>query len=779
MRQRPTGLAERARTMNLRKTLVITALLIAACAVSVDARAVSAVRLETQPDRVEIYASVPTGTGAYCNQSQAGKWITMDIQAPYGTKPVGRTIRSGSIYKVRAGWLRSHPPVTRISVTTTAKVPYKLERTDADTLKLTVWKSKAMHQAALKLHGSPVKPAEPAASAPAPKAVPPPAMSAAPAAAMAKPAASTVAAKPPAPRTLFASSEARPALPKTVSKPEQPVIQKVASSTEVLDVTKLKAGDMVPASATISSAGSRPVTVQPLGPTRTAFNTGHGASAASKAGDLVSLDFVGTDINDVLRALTLQAGVNVVTANDVKGEVTVALQDVSFESALDSVTKLSGYTWTQEGNTYYVASDKSMNSFRRADQTDTQTLTLTSTQARDAKSIIVAQLPSVMVTIPGGDETGRQIILQGSGEDVREAKTLIARVDSSLSPLSGDDTMEVYNVRYSSASSLIAALRALVPGVQAVAGGKPPQISMEPGDEAKKKLLYLKKLGGAGASSGAGAAVAGGETAAAGGEGGGSSKTEAESRMLVLYGTATDVSKAKDVLAKIDVPLPLVQIEAEVVDMNITDDLRKGFLYDQDSNGFTFGIITSGNDTDTVKEFTGLLSASVEAEIVKGNGKLLAHPKISVVEGEVATIFIGDTIRYIESIQATPSGVTVTTQDISAGIELGCLPMVDQKDGKITLAIHPEASTPTLVMDEKTGVTLPQIAQRLADSTLRVKDGETIVIGGLINQREINTLRKIPFLADLPFFGQFFKHRTKDVTDRDLVIFLTCRIVKD
>jgi type II secretory pathway component GspD/PulD (secretin) len=75
------------------------------------------------------------------------------------------------------------------------------------------------------------------------------------------------------------------------------------------------------------------------------------------------------------------------------------------------------------------------------------------------------------------------------------------------------------------------------------------------------------------------------------------------------------------------------------------------------------------------------------------------------------------------------------------------------------------------------GTTYKDPETRTSIGTLRVKDGETIVVGGLIRQTEETTVKKMPFLSDIPLLGAAFRHKDKNVTDRELIVFITPHIV--
>ena len=96
---------------------------------------------------------------------------------------------------------------------------------------------------------------------------------------------------------------------------------------------------------------------------------------------------------------------------------------------------------------------------------------------------------------------------------------------------------------------------------------------------------------------------------------------------------------------------------------------------------------------------------------------------------------------------------------------------------EIILKVHPVVSNVTGFTGRNRDI--PITASREADSTVKMKDGDTIAIGGLLREEETKILTKVPFLGDLPFFGNLFRHRNNTKRKSEVTIFLTARIMKD
>ncbi|MEJ2033570.1 MAG: type II and III secretion system protein, partial [Deltaproteobacteria bacterium] len=179
--------------------------------------------------------------------------------------------------------------------------------------------------------------------------------------------------------------------------------------------------------------------------------------------------------------------------------------------------------------------------------------------------------------------------------------------------------------------------------------------------------------------------------------------------------------------------------------------------------------------------FTMVLNALEQ----QGRTKVLANPKISVMNGQPALISVGTNVRFIDKIesQANEGGVvtsTVTTASIMSGLGLSVVPTI-MDDNEIILNMSPVTSQlqePIQSVAVGQGsVMLPRVRLREMNSTVRIKDGGMLVVGGLIDQTDSKDNVKVPILGDLPLVNKLFKSETKDKTKTELVILLRPQII--
>ena len=275
-------------------------------------------------------------------------------------------------------------------------------------------------------------------------------------------------------------------------------------------------------------------------------------------------------------------------------------------------------------------------------------------------------------------------------------------------------------------------------------------------------------------------------------------KFDKATNSIIFQGTPAEADQVQKILADLDIPYQQVSLEAEVVALNneAKKDLGIDWKWEMtptypqitpastvDSNNKTttttpqttrdprMGVLQFGRNPEGVP-YEFYYQAKISALVANGKAKVLAKPKITAINGKEARILIGDRIPVLT--EKNENGKTsTTTQDVDAGIKLTYTPQVND-DGQITATVHTEVSSPTLVAEMKAY----RITTREAETQVRVKDGETMVIGGLIGREESSTKARVPFLSDFPLLGKLFQSTHDVKNETEVVIFLTAKIIK-
>lgn len=397
-----------------------------------------------------------------------------------------------------------------------------------------------------------------------------------------------------------------------------------------------------------------------------------------------NFNFMDEDVRVVLHTLAKISNVDMVIDDSIKGNITIKLNNVTFDKALDLITSAKGLAYRKNGNAVIIEA---------ADMGVTQITKLQYTRAVDIKKTLEPIASSLKLKVEI-DDVSNSLIVSGSPTGCARIKELLKAVD----------VLE-------------------------------QQVTIE------AKIISINKIG----KKDLGMDWKwddGPQTA----------EYERETINEVV------VVRNADGSVKLDTDGKPVTYTVPINGLKVKRDLTKGVIQ--------FGRGPEGHP------YEFWFQAKLSALISNGNGKLLASPKVTTINGKESRVFIGDHIPVLtESV--TDGKSTTTTAYVDAGIKLLYTPSITA-DGTITAKVRTEVSTPTLVPELRNYT----ITTREAETTVCMKDGETMVIAGLIGTEEVKNNNKVPFLGDLPILGALFKsqHNTKNETE--VVIFLTAKIVK-
>jgi len=416
-------------------------------------------------------------------------------------------------------------------------------------------------------------------------------------------------------------------------------------------------------------------------------------------------------------------------------------------------------------------------------------------QRLELKHRAPSQLAAALVKMTpklSAEVAGAGIVLSGTKAEVEAAARTAEMLDAAGEPA---DELRVYNVKYASPSQLIELLTRAAPDVQVLPGPE----SNNP--EAPKFNILSGQLAGTFVNDKSGADRSDNKTTASG------ASVSRKVTSLVLKGTPANLDAAMKVLQLTDTPPRQMMIEARIVETSpeLAEQIglkwswdRFRFMERTPGTALDFAthtpvkvnvetILPSGDTLrseipeETLRRLPlGQISrvplnfgAELDALIRNRESRLLANPKLTALNGEDASIFIGDTLRVRVLAQSSATaGSQFTVLEVPVGIVLLVHPKAND-DETITLRVHPVVSTLTGFVDG-----LPQTVAREADTSVRVKDGDTLVIGGLIQEADVKTMEKIPLLGDLPFIGQLFRHTDKSHRRTEVMVFLTVRMLK-
>jgi len=264
--------------------------------------------------------------------------------------------------------------------------------------------------------------------------------------------------------------------------------------------------------------------------------------------------------------------------------------------------------------------------------------------------------------------------------------------------------------------------------------------------------------------------------------------TDVSTGSLLVYATEEEAAAVRELVRKLDVPARQISIEAKVVSVSRDDASKLGIQWEWSTlpqycfngaddmrpvfsgSGTAGGIVSFGKGPGG-KSYEWQYAAALEALVTNGKADVLSRPNIITLQGQEAVINIGGEVP-VPTVSTTNSTVTTSIEYRPAGIILSCLPMVNE-DGYITSRIHTEVSSPQYIEE----MNAYSFQKRSADTMVRLRDGETMIIGGLISSEEIHSMSKIPFLGDLPVLGNLFKSVHKAKKNSELFIILKAEII--
>lgn len=281
--------------------------------------------------------------------------------------------------------------------------------------------------------------------------------------------------------------------------------------------------------------------------------------------------------------------------------------------------------------------------------------------------------------------------------------------------------------------------------------------------------------------------------------------SDEDSNTLILGTSPRNYEQTMEMLYSIDRPPPQVLIEVLIAEVRLDDRLEFGMefalqdlLFSENATVGPNGVV-KGNDFDFVggvdvgaagSGSLGGFSFAITGEdfsfLVRalqsdGSLKVLSHPTIMVENNEEANITIGDQVPIVQGSQFTDTGSTQTSisyEDV--GIILQVTPHINP-DGYVNLEVKPEISSlnQSSSVQISEGLVAPVFQERSVETVVTVKDGETVVIGGLIQEQEDDSESKVPIVGDLPVVGNLFRAQQNSRVRTELLMVLTVNVVWD
>ncbi len=551
----------------------------------------------------------------------------------------------------------------------------------------------------------------------------------------------------------------------------------------------------------------------------------------------ISISLRDSDVKQVLRMFADKAGMNIVFHDSVSGNVTLDLVDVPLNRAFEMVMEINDLNYVVEDRTIIVAkAGTSGFNFAKQDMTLIPVKYVSAAALADFlnKNIYAMHKPGLSDTdIVTTNPVTNELIVFGTKTDVAIAKKVVAQFDKKPQTT----TFKVNHTTPAEMADMICNM--LLPASSgATAGG-----SSGGGGSSSTSETAPVKGGDDGASTGGAAGIMTGAAAASDsssialnagtvvctldGQVSGSVSSLGLQNLSVAYysqlgtvniigGSESQIEMIKDFIAETDKKQPQAYLEISIVELNEDgsktlqnewklwskyfsatfdgESTKTNPLYPTMIKGTGYDIVDTSGDTPEVKysvaKYTGpmTLSYAINYLVRNSKGRVVANPRILITNGEESTIDITqDYVESTESEQSAYTGGTIATRTYNiasdAGVKVSITPFISP-DGYVTMNIKPEYSTILSTVPATDAVGTYTAATLLSHRNLelkniRIKDGETLVLAGMINEEEQKTIGKIPVLGDLPVVGTLFRTTTSEKKKNEMVIMITPKIVTD
>ena len=451
----------------------------------------------------------------------------------------------------------------------------------------------------------------------------------------------------------------------------------------------------------------------------------------------ISVDLRETNILDVLKFLGQKSGINIVAGPTIEGRVTLFLKEVTIENALQIIMISNSLAYRQHDNILYIMKEDEYTA-------------LYGEAYRDQRIVRVIPLKyansTTVATFLGNTKStiGRIIVDEGTGTlvliDVPEKIALMEEVIQKLDIASVVRAVpletHIFELRYSKVADIQT--------------------------EVTKALTPAGKL-----------------------------QPDTKSNTLIISDVVSQMPYIERVIGAFDRKVRQVFIETKLIQIRLEDRYFMGVeweslnpgkeLHDLDLKG-DFGISSSA--TKTGKFVIGNLTRDNYTFLLKalqtfGDTETLAGPQLAVVDGEEANILIGTKEAYVTSTVSQAQSTTTTSEDITfidVGVKLKVKPEIN-RDGFVKMTVTPEVSSVGRTLTTANNNAIPIVDTTNTTTTVLVKDGYTVLIGGLMKDEIVKSTSKFPILGDIPWLGAAFRNLDDKRVKTELVVLLTPHII--
>jgi len=454
------------------------------------------------------------------------------------------------------------------------------------------------------------------------------------------------------------------------------------------------------------------------------FNNSYGVNRKDFGN--ITLDLKDVDILDVLKIFSMHSGMSIVAGQDVRAKVTIFLKDVNAWDAFEVILAANNLTYKEDGGIVKVLTERNyikQYGMPFYDKTIVRTVSLKNAHAEDVSNAlnqIRSELGRVIV-----DARSNTVILKDTPEMIKRMQDVINSI--AISP-----ETKVFTLKYADAEEMM--------------------------EKVKEQLT----------------------------EGIGSVEVDKRTGKIVVTDIPPKIEQITKILDSFDEKSREVLIEAKIVEVTLDREYRLGIDWENIFSSFNLGVNVIGGDLEYYTNVPANgFQLIMDAFKTMGDTRVISQPKILALNHKEANIKITDREPYVTTTVAElgqdSTQVAESVTFIDVGTQLSVTPTINP-DGYITMEIKPKISSvgSTFTYKESSGGEdreIPIERTTEVETTIMVKDGMTIIIGGLMKEESDIDKKKIPVLGNIPFLGGMFRHSVTDTQNTELAIFITPHII--
>ncbi|MDD5477089.1 MAG: secretin N-terminal domain-containing protein [Candidatus Omnitrophica bacterium] len=480
----------------------------------------------------------------------------------------------------------------------------------------------------------------------------------------------------------------------------------------------------------------------------------------------ISLDLRNIDVTEALKFIATKAEINIIATKNVTGRITLMVENVPVKDVFDITLRSNGLAYTKQGEIYNVMTEeeyKALYGKKFADIRQVKTFKL--------RYAIPEQAFSLLDTLKS--EVGRVLVEPESGTAlIMDTPENIKQIENALAVFEQKNLVRVFTLKYSKVKDV---------------------------EEQLKAQLDAKKVG--------------------------SIKVDERSNQVVIQALPERMPDIEMLVKALDRKTKQVLIDTKIVKVKLSDQLTTGIDWEglfslgtkvgaTYMGSYPFSVIPASTtavpwqsrdaflntqqtigayptSTSTSQKITpgqmhvGMINKKQDFDVLikylqtLGNTQILSNPKLAVINNQEARIHVGEKQAYVTTTTTTGQTTSTVSEEVTfvdVGIQLSVTPTIND-DGYVTMKVKPEVSSVVSTLTTPSGNKIPIIDSSMAETTVMVKDGSTIVIGGLRKEEKTSNNDQVPILGKIPLLGFFFRSGTKKTERTELLVMLTPHIV--